>query len=501
LLVKCWNKLTKGTHVLLIWEEFLKIIKEEAGNQIVETWFKAVVLEDWNVSSNTATLRAPNQFVSTWIQEHYLDLLKKHLGRLLHSHDIKFFFFVAAQNEPIARTIVPASIVHHKATLIQLPPTATNTKVFFRHPLSNESNQPATDTKKNIISLPKKPKIKESSTLNPQYRFDTFIVGPSNSLAHAAAVAISKNLGKAYNPLFIYGGTGLGKTHLLHAIGNEVNAQNSSILACYETTDHFINEFINSIRCDKSNQFRNKYQKIDLLLLDDVQFLSNKEQTQETFFHIFNTFYEQKKQIVLSSDTFPKEITGLQNRLKSRMEWGLVADIQLPDLETKIAILKKKAIDNNVDLPDDVADFIASRVLSNIRELEGALIRASAFSSLINQPISLEMARRVLLNINEKQKNNIQLDAILKAVASQYNISVNDLRSKKRQQNIAVVRQVAFYLMKKLTHYSLQAIGNFIGGRDHSTVTYAVTKVETLFNKDRSFAHKIKTIEQKILIN
>lgn len=487
--------------MLLIWEEFLKIIKEEAGSQIVETWFKAVSLDDWNASINTATLRVPNQFVSKWIQEHYTELLKKHLGRLLQAHDIKLFFIVTTQAEPFSRTIIPASIAQHKNTLAQ---TTLDKKIHFNDdpsPSHKDLQLPATNTPKNIISVSKKSKPRESNNLNPQYTFETFIVGPCNSLAHAAAIAVSENLGKSYNPLFIYGGTGLGKTHLLHAIGNEVKKQTPSIVVRYETTDHFINEFITCIRFDKSDQFRSKYQKIDLLLLDDVQFLSNKEQTQETFFHIFNTLYEQQKQIILSSDTFPKEIAGLQNRLKSRMEWGLVADIQLPDLETKIAILKKKALNNNISLPDDVADFIASRVLSNIRELEGALIRIGAFSSLINQPISLEMARRVLLTVNEKKKDGVLLDNVLKAVAKHYNVSVNDLRSKKRQQDIVVARQAAFYLMKKLTYCSLQAIGSFIGGRDHSTVTHAIIKVESLFNKDRFFAQKLKAIEQEVLTN
>ncbi len=443
----------------------------------------------------------PNQFVSKWIQEHYLDLLKKHLGRLLQAHDIKFFFIVSAQADPLPRTIIPASALYHKNSLLQSSFHEPHKQELATQNQKNEITISTANTPQNLVSVPKKSKPKETPHLNPRYVFETFIVGPSNSLAHAAAIAISKNLGKSYNPLFIYGGTGLGKTHLLHAIGNEVKKQNPSALVRYETTDHFINEFINCIRFDKSDQFRSKYQKIDLLLLDDVQFLSNKEQTQETFFHIFNALYEQQKQIVLSSDTFPKEITGLQNRLKSRMEWGLVADIQLPDLETKIAILKRNALGNNINLPDDVADFIASRVLSNIRELEGALIRVSAFSSLINQQISLEMARRVLLTINEKKKDGVHLDNVLKIVARHYNISVNDLRSKKRQHNISVVRQVACYLMKKLTYSSLQAIGSFIGGRDHSTVTHAIAKVENLATTDRSFAQKIKSIEQEILMN
>jgi len=305
-----------------------------------------------------------------------------------------------------------------------------------------------------------------------------------------------------YNPLFIYGGTGLGKTHLLHAIGNLARKKNNNLIIRYETSDQFINDFINSIRFDRSDQFRNTYQNIDILMLDDIQFLSNKEQTQEMFFHIFNILYEQNKQIVLSSDTFPKEIKGLQSRIKSRMEWGLVADIQTPDLETKIAILKKKSEANQIELDDDVADFIASRVMSNIRELEGALIRVSAFAALVNKPISLEMARKVLLNLSDgRKKEGVLLDNILRTVAKHYSISINDIKSKKRHKDIAAARQIAFYMMKKLSYCSLQSIGSFIGGRDHSTVIHALHKIEASIKKDVYVEKTLKALEQKITLH
>lgn len=291
---------------------------------------------------------------------------------------------------------------------------------------------------------------------------------------------------------------------MLHAIGNETKRRFPDLLIRYETSDRFITGFINAIRFDKSQQFRDKYTKLDMLLLDDVQFLSNKEQTQEMFFHIFNVLHEQKKQIILSSDTFPKEIKGLQGRLKSRMEWGLVADIQIPDVETKIAILKKKSALHAIHLPDDVADFIASRVISNIRELEGALIRVSAFSSLTNQPLSLDMAKKVLLNLNESHENRqegVLLDNILKTIARHYAISINDIKSKKRHKDIANIRQVTFYMMKKMTRSSLQAIGTFVGGRDHSTVIHAISKVENLIQHDADLTKRLKIIEQKILMD
>ncbi len=490
----------------LIWEEFLKIIKEEAGSQIVETWFKAVVLEEWNPATTTATLRVPNQFVSKWIQDHYSQLLKTHLARLLHSDTIKLFFISNGQKDTV-RSIIPASVAQ---TSIPMNVSASTSSYSSKIILQNKSTT-IKDTDDNLIhpksigtALAVSKSRKRSiniQNLNENYLFDNFVVGPSNSLAHAAAYAVTKSIGTVYNPLFIYGGTGLGKTHLLHALGNEAKKNNPDLVVRYETCDHFINEFIHSIRLERSAQFREKYQGVDLLLLDDIQFLSNKEQTQESFFHIFNTLYERQKQIILSSDTFPKEIAGLQGRLKSRMEWGLVADIQIPSLETKIAILERKAESHGIDLPPEVADFIASRVISNIRELEGALIRVSAFSTLTNQLISLEMARKVLLNLNEKKRDGIQLDNILKIVAKHYEVSINEIKSKKRHKDIAFVRQVTLYLMKKLTLSSLQTIGSFIGGRDHSTVIHAIGKVESLLNSEKDLAKKMRQIEQEILMN
>lgn len=467
-----------------IWEDFLQIIKEEAGSQVVETWFKAVTLQEWDVATNAVTLKAPNQFVSTWVQEHYSDLMNKHLSRLLHAESIKIVFTSASSDTP--RTIIPASMIPFKQDDHLQQSVQTSSTLAVHKP----AGKPAL--------IDKKPRDRSSCSINESYLFDSFVAGPSNSLAQAAAWAICENIGKVYNPLFIYGGTGLGKTHLLHAIGNEVRKRNPNLVVRYETSDHFINEFINCIRFDRSQQFRQKYQKVDVFLFDDIQFLSNKEQTQETFFHIFNTLYEHQRQIVLSSDTFPKEITGLQSRLKSRMEWGLIADIQMPDLETKIAILKKKASVHSVNLPDDVADFIASRVLSNIRELEGALIRVSAFAALTNQPITLDMARKVLLNLQEKKSEGASLESILKTVCKHYSLSINDIKSKTRQKDITAVRQVALYMMKKHSFASLQVIGNFVGGRNHSTVIHALTKIEHLMQEDHFFAQKLKTIDQEI---
>jgi chromosomal replication initiator protein len=469
--------------VNIIWEEFLKILNEEAGSQIVETWFKAVSLEKWNEQEKEITLKVPNQFVRNWIQEHYLLLIKKHLARLLHTESIS----ISLQTARLS--ITPTS---HSRNIIPAAPLKSA-------PTSGE----IIPLKKKITALTiQKTNKRKNTNLNPEYQFDSFIVGPSNSLAHAAAYAVCQGLGTVYNPLFIYGGTGLGKTHLLHAIGNEAKKKAPKTIVRYVTSDHFMHEFITSIRFDKVHKFRERYQKVNLLLLDDIQFLSNKEQTQETFFHIFNALHQNQNQIVLSSDTFPKEITGLQNRLKSRMEWGLVADIQIPDLETKMAILKKKADAHNITLDDDVADFIASRIVSNIRALEGALVRVEAFSTLTNQPISSELARQVLINIDPppKKNDNILLEKVLKTVAKHFSIPLQDLRSKKRQKHIACARQIAFYLMKKHTISSLQAIGNYIGGRDHSTVIHAIMKIEKQLEANVTLQQKVKMIEQDVLM-
>lgn len=472
----------------IIWEEFLKIVREEAGNQVVETWFKAASIESWDATSRTAHIRVPNQFVSSWIQEHYQDLMRTHLSRLLHIDNLSFAFSCGTPAD-LTRTIIPASTLaaqkksntEHAHELVTVKPTSQN--------LYPDVHKDA-----------KRPR-KKSSNINERYLFENFVVGNSNALGHAAAYAVSQHLGKVYNPLLIYGGTGLGKTHLMHAIGNEVKRLNPHAVICYETSDYFMTEFINAIRFDRHHQFREKYQKIDLLMLDDIQFLSNKEQTQEAFFHIFNRLYEQGKQIVMSADTFPKEITGLQDRLKSRMEWGLVVDVQSPDLETKIAILQRKAETHGIDLTHDVACFIASNVTSNIRELEGALIRVSAFSALTNQPVTVELAKRTLLHLHEQKKEGVMLATVLKQVSNYFNMSIAELKSKKRHKNVTSVRQIAFYLMKKLTFCSLQVIGEFMGGRDHSTVIHAVTKIESLFETDPQLASKIKVIEQEILRN
>ena len=336
---------------------------------------------------------------------------------------------------------------------------------------------------------------------NPRYTFENFVVGSGNQFAHAVAMAVADSPGQRYNPLFIYGGVGLGKTHLLNAIGHRI-IKNRTIKdpmkVCYLSAEEFTNELINSIRYERTDQFRKKFRNIDVLLIDDIQFLAGKERTQIEFFHTFNSLYENKKQIVLTSDRFPREISPIEERLRSRFEWGLIADIQPPDIETKVAILKKKAELENISLPNDVAFYLASRIDSNIRVLEGCLIRLGAFASLTKKEITLEMAKEVLKHIIP-ERERIKIERVQEIVADYFNIKVRELKSKKRLRQLVIPRQVAMYLSKELTDASLVEIGEKFGGKDHSTVIYAIKKVEEKIEKDPAFQRFLEDIKQKII--
>ncbi|MCD6451090.1 MAG: chromosomal replication initiator protein DnaA [Acidobacteria bacterium] len=332
------------------------------------------------------------------------------------------------------------------------------------------------------------------SSLNPRYTFDTFVVGSSNQLAHAACRSVAETPSRSYNPLFIYGGVGLGKTHLLHAIGNYILTNKPDLRVVYISSEKFMNELINSIRYDKTPAFRERYRKnIDILLMDDIQFLAGKERTQEEFFHTFNALYDSQKQIVLTSDSPPREIPTLEERLRSRFEWGLIADIQPPDLETKIAILEKKAEIEGVKLPDDVLFFIASNVKSNIRELEGCLIRLIAFSSLTGSKISLELAKEVLRDVLTLSEQKVSISKIKQFIADYYHLKVYELTAKNNSKRVAFPRQIAMYLAKELTNASLPEIGREFGGKHHSTVIHSIRKIQSLKEKDQNFNKLINT--------
>lgn len=448
-----------------IWDQFLHIAKEEAGSRVVETWFKAVSLIKWDPAKRIAYLQAPNKFVKDWITRNYLELIQLHLGRLLHTTGVTVSFATESvhnKKKEKSETIVPATTIPSRSV-----------------PIKN--------------SL-----VHANGHINRSYSFDTFVVGPNNSLAYAAAQAVTERPGRVYNPLFLYGGSGLGKTHLMHAMGNEIKGRHKKASVLYQTADRFVNEFISAIRFDKIHKFQAKYKNVDVLLIDDIQFISNKDQTQEAFFHIFNTLYEGYKQIVFSSDTFPQNIEGIADRLKSRLAWGLVADLRVPTLETKIAILKKKAYIGNEPLSDEVAHFIANRVMANIRELEGALIRVMAFASLTQQKVTLELAEKVLADNRKKNNGYLDSNTVLKGLLKCYPYTLDQLKSKQRNKEISFVRQATMFLLKELAGKSLRDIGELLGGRNHATVLYAIDKIEQLIETDAEVRKRIKYIEREI---
>jgi chromosomal replication initiator protein len=344
--------------------------------------------------------------------------------------------------------------------------------------------------------------ISQNDTLNPKYTFDTFVIGNSNRFAHAASLAVAEAPGKAYNPLFIYGGVGLGKTHLMHAIGHRILENNPGIRLMYVTSEKFTNELINSIKDDRNEVFRNKYRNIDVLLIDDIQFIANKERTQEEFFHTFNTLYETNHQIIISSDRPPKDIPTLEDRLRSRFEWGLLADIQPPDLETRIAILRKKADMENIKVADDILLFIAQQIQSNIRELEGALVKIMAYASLNERNIDIDVAGDVLKDIiKDDQPQKITVDRIQKIVSSYFNMKPDDFKAKKRSRAISYPRQIAMYLCREMTDLSLPKIGEEFGGRDHTTVIHACEKIMGDMEKEPEIKLTINELKKRIQSN
>lgn len=459
--------------VVEIWQEFLSLIREEVGSRVVETWLKAVSLKEWNAESQTVTIQAPNLFVRDWIQSKYVHLFRIHLARLLHVHELKVVFCAESDKEK-EEILLPVNALAVSLQRKSIPKKVKNALTYKT--------------------------IKNYGQLNPHYRFETFIVGPSNALAYAAAQSIANNPGDHYNPFFVYGGSGLGKTHLLHAIGNAIQERDSKAVVFYQTTDRFVNEFISSIRMNKTHVFQQKYRMVDVLLIDDIQFISKKEQTQEAFFHIFNTLYDTNKQIIFSSDMFPRDIVGLEERLCSRLEWGLVVDVHVPQLETKIAILKKKAQEHGIELDDSLAEAIAHYSVSNIRELEGALVRVIAFASITKQNISLEMIEKVLqrVSLHTIKESTINFEKIVSCVCRHYSYRIADLRSSSRAKELSFVRQVAMYLMKKMTDRSLREIGNFLGRKDHSTVIHAFEKITDSLTNDRELQQIITHLETQI---
>lgn len=435
------------------WEAILSIIELETSSVSFNTWFKETELLD--IEDTTLVVSVKNEFTKEILNTRYLELIRNSALQVLNKEFIIKFVLPNEKNNFDQRTL-------KKTEQLQ-------------DPLNYPSN------------------------LNPRYVFNSFVVGNSNRMAHAAALAVAEAPARAYNPLFLYGGVGLGKTHLMHSIAHYILDQNPNAKIIYASSEKFTNELINSIRDDKNESFRNKYRNIDVLLIDDIQFITGKERTQEEFFHTFNALYEANKQIIISSDRPPKEIETLEERLRSRFEWGLIADIQSPDLETRIAILRKKAEIENLSVPEDVLLFIAKTVISNIRELEGALNRILAFSSLTNKPITVELANEALKDLISKDKPKvITAEYILDVVANYFHLKPEELRSSKRTRNIAYPRQIAMYLCRKLTDLSLPKIGEKFGGRDHTTIIHGFDKISRELQTDIELTQMLNELESKI---
>ena len=431
-----------------LWDEILARVETKVNRHSFYTWFKptSFMAED----RLAVTVRVPNPLFKHWLTKHYSGVISEAMSEL-HKSGLQVQFVADAGGDGV---LIPMSV---------------------EEAVAFEANEPPL------------PAVPGAGGLNPRYTFDTFIVGSSNQFAHAACRAVAEAPSRSYNPLFIYGGVGLGKTHLMHAIGHYVLRHDRNLKLTYISGERFMNEMINAVRYDRIIDFRERYRTVDVLLVDDVQFIAGKEGTQTEFFHTFNALYDSQKQIVISSDCPPHEIPSLEDRLRSRFEWGLIADIQSPDLETKVAILKKKAETELVPLPDNVAIYIAGKIKSNIRELEGSLIRLIAYASLTGQDITLSLAQEVLKNIINHEDKAVTIEIIQKTVSDYYNLKLAELKSRNNSKSVAMPRQVAMYLCKMLTHASLPEIGRSFGGKHHSTVIHSIRKIEELRQKDGNF--------------
>lgn len=431
-----------------LWDQILSRIETKVNRHSFYTWFRPTSFVGEDRAS--VTVRVPNSLFKDWLTKHYSGVITEAMGELKRAN-MSVAFVADAQTD---------------GAPIQLGVDETAA-------LSGGAPSPSPQA--------------GPAGLNLRYTFDSFIVGSSNQFAHAACRAVAEAPSRSYNPLYIYGGVGLGKTHLMHAVGQYVLEHDRHLKLTYISTERFMNEMINAVRYDRVLDFRERYRSVDVLLVDDIQFLAGKEGTQTEFFHTFNALYDSQKQIVLSSDCPPHEIPALEERLRSRFEWGLIADIQSPDLETKVAILKKKAEAETVPLPDNVAIYIAGKIKSNIRELEGSLIRLIAYASLTGQDISLPLAQEVLKNILDRDERAVTIEIIQKFIADYYNLKLVELKSRNNSKSVAMPRQIAMYLCKSLTHASLPEIGRSFGGKHHSTVIHSIRKIDNLRKKDATF--------------
>src|SRR3954469_16802880 len=469
-----------------VWSDILLAVEKRLNRQSFETWIRPIHFEGFDESGHVLYLRAPNHVVKDWVSSNYSDVLDASLSELnLTEYELNWTVEEESQT-PRLMVVKDDDLGDVELKAESSPASSKNgSSSLFSLLEAAESDglTPGATTFVDIEPL--------ELSLNPKCMFQTFVVGSCNQFAHAAALAVAEAPGKTYNPLYIYGGVGLGKTHLMHAVGHAIKERNRYLRLSYISAERFMNELINAIRYDKTQTFREKYRSIDVLLMDDIQFMAGKEHTQEEFFHTFNALYDGQKQIVITSDCPPREIPTLEERLHSRFECGLIADMEPPDLETKVAILKRKADLDGVSLPDDVAFFIASKVKSNIRELEGSLVRLVAISSLRGLPISKMLAQDAIRNIAEDDRPaGITIEQIQQTVAAHYRLRVDELTSKNNSRQIAVPRQIAMYLCKRLTKHSFPEIGREFGGKHHTTVIHSVEKIEALVLKDQIF-HRV----------
>ena len=441
-----------------LWQQILAIIQTKISKPSFDTWLKskkAIVFNDTQL-----VICTPNKFTQEWLETRYIKMIADSVYEGIGRHvDVQILIEDSIQ------------------------------------PTYGQSQPPMVTPKQTTKSLDES----FPTVLNPKYTFDTFVIGYGNRFAHAASLAVAEAPAKAYNPLFLYGGVGLGKTHLMHAIGHYVLDNNPSAKVMYISSEKFTNEFINAIRDNRGESFRNKYRNIDVLLIDDIQFLAGKDGTQEEFFHTFNALHEESKQIIISSDRPPKEIPTLEDRLRSRFEWGLITDIQPPDLETRIAILRKKAKAENLDIPSEAMLYIANQIDTNIRELEGALIRVVAYSSLVNQDITVSLAVEALKDIMPTNRpKSITIQGIQHKVGEFYGLKLDEFKARKRTKAIAFPRQIAMYLTRELTDYSLPKIGEAFGGRDHTTVLHAHEKITEAMEDDQELKNIIFNLKEKL---
>jgi len=430
------------------WTSTQNILKDKLGSTVFETWIMPLKLK--SEASGDLCLEAPDNFFKDWVEKNYSRLIEETLQTVAQGLKLQ----ISAGEAELPKTPSPA------------------------HSLAKES----------VIS----------PNLNPRYTFENFVIGPSNRHAHAYALAVAESPAKAYNPLFIYGGVGLGKTHLIQAICHHIRSKNDNVKVAYLASESFTNELIHGIQHHTTGAFRQKYRNIDLLVIDDIHFFAGRDSTQEEFFNTFNALYDAHKQIVLSSDRPPKEIANLQERLVSRFGWGLTIDIQPPDFETRVAILKKKIEREPVTVPDDVITFIANLIKTNIRELEGALIRTIAYSLLEEEPISLGLTKEVLKDLLKEPKKLITVDFIQRCVAEEFGMSLSDLKTRRRNKTVVVPRQIAMYLSRELTELSLPEIGEFFGGKDHTTVLHSYNKIKTELTKDEALKERVDRVIQII---